>query len=134
MRCDVKSNVLPTPCMRLFHSASKCRKFLEKKGVPFHPLKLSDAQTWFITNDTDAYAVVLYEAKLSMPFEYDVSILAHEATHIAIFNLESIGEDSPTEEERCYMVQAIVHELVTAHFKWKEKKISLLNSKKNNSE
>lgn len=121
MRCDVSSTILPMPEMRLFHSRAKCVRFLKSKGIPTEVNELSDAQTWTFDKDGGSYAVVLYEAGLDTEFTYDMSLMAHEAVHIATYALGSIGECEPAEEELAYTVQAIVHELVAAHFRWKEK-------------
>lgn len=123
MKCDVNTEIIPTPNIRLFHSKYKCIRFLRKHGIPFEQLEFANAQTWTFSHGGQAYAVVLYDAKLETPYESDISLLAHEAVHIALYAFQCIGEEEPAEEETCYMVQAIVYGLVKKHFKWKGRRL-----------
>lgn len=120
-----KSNVptLPVPELRLYHSKRKCERFLAKHGIKFEPIESTDAQTWMFTDDEGPHAVVLYEPDLHCDYCADIGMLSHEATHIALFALDYIGEDIPAEEETCYMVQAVTTALCEMHFRWKEKRL-----------
>ena len=123
MRADIECSILPTPNIRMFHSAKRCRRFLEKRGVPFNPMAMADAQTWMFDSDGEDYAVVLFNCALDSHYVRDVSLLAHEATHIALHTFDAIGEENPADEEFCYMIQAITETLAKAHFRWKERRL-----------
>ena len=123
MRLSRDFAVLPMPELRLYHSRRKCEKFLGGHGVPFDPIETADAQTWTFRDKWQSYAVVLYDTDGERSFCQDMGLLAHEATHAALFALGEIGETEPAEEEMCYVVQAISTWLCEAHFKWKERKL-----------
>lgn len=122
MKCNVGTTIIPTPKLRMFHSPKKCERYLTDRGVRFNPIDACDAQTWFVTGQKGQTAVVLCSMDQNSPWQQQVAMLAHEATHIALWTLEAIGETEPGEEETCYLVQAITLELVTAHFLWRERR------------
>lgn len=124
MKCDVDCNILPTPNIRLFHTREKLARFLDRFGIPCEPDKFADAETWTFDFDGEAYAAVLYESDIKRSCVDDVSLLAHEAVHVALYTFGCIGESEPAEEEMCYMVQCILHSLVGKHFAWKERRLS----------
>lgn len=111
------------PELRLYHSPRKCARFLKRHDIPFEPSQESDAQTWTFYDGGVSYAVVLYQSGIAYDYWEDMGMLSHEATHIALYALGSIGEDEPAEEEMCYVVQAITTWLCKAHFRWKEKRV-----------
>lgn len=127
-KCDF--SVLPMPELRLYHSRKKCEKFLARHQIPFNPIDGDDAQTWTFRDGGMPYAVVLYDGDIQYDYWEDMGMLAHEATHIALFAFGDIGESEPAEEEMCYTVQAISKWLCKAHFKWKEKRIAVSSGEK----
>lgn len=114
---------LPMPEVRLYHSRRKCERFLGRHGVPFEPSECADAQTWTFEDGGRSYAVVLFDCDPSIDYWDDMGMLAHEATHVALYALRSIGDDEPAEEEMCYVVQAVTSWLCEAHFSWKERRL-----------
>lgn len=122
MRCDVDATVIPLPEIRLYHSRRKCAKFLRRIGIRFDPDDIADAQTWVFDKDGNCYAVVLMETGTETDDCWDIGVLAHEATHVMLYTLESIGEKEPAEEEMCYITQCVTQVLAKAHFSWKSKK------------
>lgn len=123
MRCDRDIPTLPMPELRLYHSPKKCAKFLKRHGVPFEPSECADAQTWTFEDDGESYAAVLFNHGLDMDYWDDMGMLAHEATHVALYALRSIGDEEPADEEMCYVVQAVTTWLCEAHFRWKERRL-----------
>lgn len=130
MRLSSNFSTLPMPEVRLYHSRKKCRKFLERHRLQFEPIDGADAQTWTFRDDGVPYAVVLYDCDTKYDYWEDMGMLAHEATHIALFAFGDIGEGEPAEEEMCYVIQAITTWLCKAHFKWKEKRIDVSSGEK----
>lgn len=127
MRRNRDFPTLPMPELRLYHSQRKCERFLKRHGIPFEPIEGADAQTWTFADESGSYAVVLYDADPMQSYGNDIGMLAHEATHVMLYALGSIGEAEPSEEEMCYVTQAVTQWLCEAHFSWKEKKISVRN-------
>lgn len=104
----------PMPELRLYHSREKCAKALDGMGCVTRMLD-ADAQMWLVGNT----AVVLMEGDAG--WHAEAALLCHEAVHIAEEWLRAIGEDSPGDEERAFMVQCIAEPLFRAHEKWKRK-------------
>ena len=118
MRCKCDFSTLPMPEIRLYHNAEKALKYLGKSGMTEESLPYADAQTWLTVDGRRA--VVLF-SKPTGDTATDAAMMAHEATHIALFALDAIGEEEPAEEELCYVVQAITLALCEMHFKWAKK-------------
>lgn len=125
MRHRPNFTTLPMPELRLYHSPKKCAKFLKKHGIPFEPIDGADAETWAFSDETGSHAVVLYDADPQADYGNDIGMLAHEATHVMLYALGSIGEDEPAEEEMCYVTQAVTQWLCESHFGWKERHLVL---------
>lgn len=106
------------PEIRLYHKTEKALRYLEKSGATEEALPYVDAQTWLTVDGRRA--VVLF-SRPTGDMATDAAMMAHEATHIALFALDSIGEDEPAEEEMCYAVQAVTLALCKMHFKWAKK-------------
>lgn len=121
MRCKCDFPSLPMPEIRLYHSREKARKFLARQGIPPETIPNSDAQTWL--KEDGSTAVVLYSNWMGDAAK-DAAMLAHEATHIMLYSMDSIGEHEPAEEEMCYVVQAITLALCDMHFRWMGKRSS----------
>lgn len=107
------------PEIRLYHDTGKALRYLAKSGVTEEAMPYSDAQTWLTADGRKA--VVLF-GKPTGDTATDAALMAHEATHIALFALDAVGEDEPAEEELCYVVQAITLALCEMHFKWQQKR------------
>lgn len=125
MRCERDFPTLPMPELRLYHSRKKCAKFLKRHGIPFEPIETADAQTWTFHDRKGSYAVVLMDSDTAHEYWEDMGMIAHEATHIALFAFGDIGEEEPAEEETCYLVQAVTTRLCEAHFRWKERHLNV---------
>lgn len=118
-RCDF--HTLPLPEIRLYHSRKKVCRYLERQGISPEAIPNADAQTWMTTDEFKA--VVLF-GDWTGDTATDAAMLAHEATHIMLYVMESIGENEPAEEEMCYVTQAITLALCDMHFRWLEGKSS----------
>lgn len=119
MRCKCDFSSLPMPEIRLYHSREKARKVLERQGIPPETIPNADAQTWL--KEDGSMAVVLY-SNWTGDVAKDAAMLAHEATHIMLYAMESIGEYEPAEEEMCYVVQAVTLALFDMHLRWMDKR------------
>ena len=119
MRYKGRIATLPMPKLRLFHSRKKAAKYMRRHGEDTEPLPMADAQTWM--NDARYEAVVLFESS-SGDMTNDAALMAHEATHIALWALDTIGEDKPAEEELCYIVEAVTLALCDMHSEWYDRK------------
>ena len=105
----------PMPELRLYHSRKKCLKTLHALGYDSR-LLVTDSQMWLV----DGTAIVLMEADAD--WHAEAALLCHEAVHVADEWLKALGEDSPGDEERAYMVQCVAEPLFRAHEKWKRKR------------
>lgn len=110
------------PEVRLYHSVRKCAKFARRLGIEFTMFDNCDAQTWMFDDGKGGCAVVYYGGDEKTDRISDISMLAHEATHIALYAFDAIHDERPSEEALCYTVQAITGILCAMHFKWKEKR------------
>jgi len=118
MKCKCDYSTLPMPEIRLYHDTEKALRYLAKSGATEEALPYADAQTWLTVDGRRA--VVLF-SKPTGDTATDAALMAHEATHIALFALDAIGEEEPAEEELCYVVQAVTLALCEMHLKWAKK-------------
>lgn len=104
------------PEIHLFHSRDKCRKFLMRDGTEPEFIDGVGAQTWC----KDDYAVVYmgYRGKRRK----ELSLLCHEAYHVASMQFSYMGEDNPSDEFLAYGTQVAFHALMKAHERWRRKR------------
>lgn len=131
MRFRAIDQVLPGFDVRLTHSEKKAGRFIERMAGKderrsWEGNKAADAITSCIEErDTgEMIYLVFMRPCLDRSAARDAALLAHEATHVAISYLGSIGESEPSEELFAYTVQAVTCYLVEAHFSWKKKRLS----------
>ena len=106
----------PMPELHLYHSRRKAEAAAHRIGFgPGEGPTDADAQTWF----ADGVAIVLIEADCD--WHSAAALLCHEAVHVADAWLEHLGEESPADEERAYMVQAVAEPLFRGHERWLRK-------------
>lgn len=123
--------ILPSITIKLTHSKKKARKIIEEMtskecAQDWDSLRERDATTSTLQHSETGEVVYLVWMRpcIDWSADTDVAILAHEATHVAIDYLKSIGEDEPSEELFAYTIQAITGYLVDKHFRWKKKQLA----------
>lgn len=116
MRCDFDMNRY-MPELMLFHSAGKCRRYLESLGVEYDPLDRKDAQTWFLAKPGEMVAVVLMQA--DSDWHSEAGLLAHEAVHVALDVCAELGLEG--DEAVAYIAGEASEALFRAHEKWKRR-------------
>jgi hypothetical protein len=114
----LECNAFPMPELRLYHSRGKCLKALHRLGCATEPSD-ADAQMWLVGD----VAVVLMEGEAD--WHAEAALLVHEAVHVADEWLKAMGEDSPGDEERAYVVQCVAEPLFRAHERWKRKHVKV---------
>ena len=117
MRCDFDMNRY-MPKLVLFHSAAKCRRYMESLGASFEVLPRKDAQTWLLSKRGDMRAVVLMQR--DGDWHSDAGLLAHEAVHVALDVCRELGLEG--DEAVAYIAGEASEALFRAHEKWKRKR------------
>ena len=111
-----RCNGLLAPEVRLFHSADKCRRYVERHLSGEIKLYGTDGQMIY----DSGVAVVLMAHRGDRATEE--SLLVHEAYHAAVAHMRWLGEDQPGEEVMAYLVQTIADGLIRAHDRWRTRK------------
>ena len=112
-----KSNLgLMMPEIHLFHSDRKFRRFCQREfgEAP----EIFDAEGKMTYCDGVAVVLMTYSGNDTS----ELTLLVHEAYHVACHHMEYLGEDSAGEETMAYLIQSVAHALFIAHYKWKQKK------------
>lgn len=106
---------LMMPELHLFHSRKKFDRFCENEfGGKVEDFGSEGQMTY-----CDGVAVVLMT--YSGDDTTDLTLLVHEAYHVAVHHMDYLGEDNAGEETMAYLVQSIAHALFVAHGRWKAK-------------
>lgn len=113
--------ILPNITTVLYHDRKKLRKAFAARGIELPDLSDAPGQTFPVTLDGETVYVTLIETKDATLWQ-ELSLLVHEAVHIAVRYFEGIGECEPAEEESAYVTQAISGCLIDAHLQWREGK------------
>lgn len=103
---------LLTPEVHLFHSPKKFERFCQRE---------LDGTELFDTDGQMTYCDGVAAVKMThigRP-ETELSLLVHEAYHVAVAHMEWLGEDDAGEETMAYLLQTITDGLFVAHEKWK---------------
>ena len=107
----VVSPMLPEFEVALWHSRKRMLRRLGSRGLSPKLLEWPCAQ---VTVCGNAYHV-LDESPKGAPEHERLALLAHEAVHVALGHLRSIGEERYGDEELAYTVQAACAALFEAH-------------------
>ncbi|WP_165170639.1 hypothetical protein [Adlercreutzia sp. ZJ242] len=110
--------VLPSVSVSLYHDRNKLSRDLRERRIEKDLLVNCHAQTFGADYGKGLVYFVLMEERQNHPLWQQLSLLAHEASHIACRYFESIGESEPAEEERAYVTQAVAGCLFDAHLQW----------------
>lgn len=123
--------ILPSITIKLTHSEKKAKRIIKRMvgkecARDWSALRARDATTSTLQHNETGEVVYLIWMRpcIDWSADTDAAILAHEATHVAIDYLRSIGEDEPSEELFAYTIQAITGYLVDKHFRWKKKRLA----------
>lgn len=101
-------DLYPFPCIHVFTSRKKARKFIKRKtGLKLDWLGKSAQTDYYRKAGAESLAVVTLNCG-GATFEQKVAIVAHECSHIVDSWLKDIGEDSPGEEVRAYAIQCAI--------------------------
>ena len=117
----LESNVLGTISIKLVHSEAKAQKILFEKHIVSEIPNNADAMVWNISSEKEPTFLVFTERK---DFSIDtIGVLAHEATHIAQFFMNDIGEEEPSDEFLAYVVQTATSNLLIQQREYMRKKL-----------
>lgn len=108
--------------IKLVHSEEKVQSILRDYKIVSEVSEKSQAQVWPIKNfDNKPMFLVYTERKDFSP--KTIALLAHEATHIAQFFMDDIGEEEPSMEFFAYVVQAATENLLIQQKEYMRKKL-----------
>lgn len=113
------NGVMPPISTALYHDEAKLRRDLLSRGVECPELQGAPAQTFAARIDGEEVHFVLMREG-DAPLHMQLSLLAHEAVHIAERYFDALGEEEPASEEWAYAVQAASGCLFDAHLRWLE--------------
>ncbi len=117
----LSTSALPMPPVEasLWHDRAALLGALGDRGVGIRLSDGSHAQTFNeLLPDGRCISFVLMEAVEGTSLSDQLSLLAHEAVHIAYRYMECIGEEEPGEETMAYVVEAVVSILAEQHIAW----------------
>lgn len=106
--------------IKLVHSEKKAQKILRDYHI-ISEIIPTDAQMWKIPNDDNEEMYLVYTERKDFSPE-TLGLLAHEATHIAQYFMEGIGEENPSVEFFAYVVQAATTNLLIQQREYIRKK------------
>lgn len=107
---------LMMPEIHLFHSVRKFERFCKRSFGEKVETHGTEGQMTYC----DGVAVVLMTYSGNETTE--LSLLVHEAYHVAVHHMDYLGEDEAGEETMAYLIQSVTHALFTAHGRWKRKR------------
>ena len=105
------------PEVRLYHSAEKAMRHMNKHGIDAVLIEGSGAQTWYNEENTEAVVLVTYKGDTTD----ERALLVHEAVHVVLTHYDKyLGEDEIGDEFMAYGVQVVSHGLLSAHDRWRK--------------
>ena len=114
------SDIFGNICIKLVHSEKKAQKILFDYHLVSEIRSTADAQVWKILGERMKFLV--YTSRKDFTPE-TCALLAHEATHIAQYFMEDIGEEEPSSEFFAYVVQSATENLLIQQREYMRKKV-----------
>ena len=99
------ANFFPAAEVRVATDLDHLGKLANWFDATFEPIEGSTGEIWWLTKDGEDPVAVVYLA-VGRDDDAFLPVVAHEATHAAMYYMERIGEDKPSHEFMAYTVES----------------------------